>query len=60
MLAEQGAVFVTHTRDSQFFPLANQKLEAAAAARGYSKQLLRTVADGHGRRVFEVYQFVNK
>ena len=60
MLSDQPAVFVTHTRDNQFFPLANQKLEAAAAARGYSKQLLRTVADGHGRRVFEVFQFVKE
>ena len=60
MLADQHAVFVTHTKDSQFFPLANQKLEAAAAARAYRKELLRTVADGHGRRVFEVYLFVKE
>jgi hypothetical protein len=60
MFADQGAMFVTRTRDSQFFPLANQELEAAAATRGYRKELLRTVADGHGRRVFEVYQFVKR
>jgi hypothetical protein len=60
MLAKEHAVFVTHVPESQFFPLANRKLESAAAARGYSKQLLRIVADGHGRQVFEVYQFVKE
>jgi hypothetical protein len=58
MLASQPAVFVTHTPESQFFPLVNQKLETTAAALGYRKELLRAVADGHGRRVFEVYQFI--
>jgi hypothetical protein len=58
MLTKQHAVFVTHVPESQFFPLANRKLESTAAARGYSKRLLRMVADSHGRQVFEVYQFV--
>jgi hypothetical protein len=56
----KDAVFVTHVPESQFFPLANRKLESTAAARGYRKQLLREVADGHGRQVFEVYQFVKE
>jgi hypothetical protein len=60
MLATERAVFVTHTAKKQFFPLPNRKLETTAAAHGYRKELLRTVADGHGRRVFEVYQFVKE
>jgi hypothetical protein len=60
MLASERAVFVTHTAEKQFFPLPNRRLETSAAARGYRKELLRTVADVHGRRVFEVYQFVKE
>jgi hypothetical protein len=32
--------------------------ENTAGALGFRKELLRAVADGHGRAVFEVYQFV--
>ena len=60
MLATERAVFVTHTAEKQFFPLPNRKLETTAAAHGYRKELLRIVADGHGRQVFEVYQFVKE
>jgi len=60
MLATERAVFVTHTAEKQFFPLPNRKLETTAAAQGYRKELLRIVADGHGRKVFEVYQFVKE
>jgi dolichyl-phosphate-mannose-protein mannosyltransferase len=60
MLSNEPAVFVTHAPEIQFFPLANRKLESTAAALGYRKELLRTVADGHGRKVFEVYQFVKQ
>jgi hypothetical protein len=60
MFTSVPAVFVTHTPESQFFPVINQKLENTAAALGYRKELLRAVADGHGRRVFEVYQFVKE
>lgn len=58
MLASARAVFVTHTAEQQFFPILNRKLETTASTLGYRKELLRIVADGHGRRVFEVYQFV--
>jgi hypothetical protein len=60
MLANAHAVFVTHTVEQQFFPLPNRKLETTASRLGYRKELLRTVADGHGRRIFEVYQFVKR
>jgi hypothetical protein len=58
LLADQGAVFVTHTPENQFFPVPNRKLDSTAEALGYRKELLQTVMDGHGRKVFEVYQFV--
>jgi 4-amino-4-deoxy-L-arabinose transferase-like glycosyltransferase len=57
MLANVPAVFVTHTPETRFFPVINQKLETTAARLGFRKELLRVVVDGHGRRVFEVYQF---
>jgi hypothetical protein len=57
LLNNDAAVFVTHTLDNQFFPTVNQKLETAAAALGYRKDLLRYVKDSHGRIVFEVYRF---
>ncbi|HLK21715.1 MAG TPA: glycosyltransferase family 39 protein [Bryobacteraceae bacterium] len=57
-LLKKDAVFVTHSPENQFFPAANQKLEAAAAALRYRKELLRTVPDSHGRTVFRIYRFV--
>jgi 4-amino-4-deoxy-L-arabinose transferase-like glycosyltransferase len=60
LLSNNAAVFVTHTQDNQFFPAVNQKLETAATAQGYRKDLLRDVKDSHGRIVFEVYRFVKE
>jgi hypothetical protein len=60
LIANQGALFVTHTPENQFFPIPNRKLETAAAALGYRKELLQTVMDGHGRKVFEVYELVKE
>lgn len=57
LLNDDAAVFVSHTADNQFFPAVNQKLETAASARGFRKEILRLVADRHGRNVFEVYRF---
>jgi 4-amino-4-deoxy-L-arabinose transferase-like glycosyltransferase len=56
-LNNDGAIFITHTPDNQFFPGVNQKLETSAAARGFRKDSLRLVPDSHGRNVFEVYRF---
>jgi hypothetical protein len=52
MLGSSQPLFIAHTRGNEFFPAANQELESAAVARGYRKQLLRTVG------VFEVYRFI--
>lgn len=60
LLTDPGAIFVTHTPENQFFPIPNRKLETAATELGYRKELLQTVMDGHGRKVFEVYQFVKE
>ena len=60
LLADRGAVFVTHTPENQFFPVPNRKLETTAAALGYRKELLQTIMDSHGRKVFEVYEFVKE
>jgi len=60
VLALPRAIYITHTPDTQFFPKANQQLETVAAARGYRKELLRVIADSHGRPVFQVYQFVRQ
>lgn len=60
VLASSRGVFITHTPNNQFFPAANQHLENAIATRGYRKELLRVISDGHGRPVFEVYQFVRQ
>ncbi len=57
MLADQRAMFVTHVRDKRFFPKTDEHLESAAAALGYQRQVLATVADTKGRPVFEVYRF---
>ena len=57
MLTSPSALFVTHTQPNQFFPAPNRNLENEAAARGYRKEVLRTVADRHGQAIFEVYRF---
>ena len=56
MLDAPDAVFIAHTRGNAFFPASNQRFESEAAARGYRKELVRTVDDSHGRHVFEVYR----
>jgi len=58
LLALPRAIFITHTPPHQFFPAATQRLESAAAARHYRKEILYVIADSHGQPVFEVYQFV--
>jgi Dolichyl-phosphate-mannose-protein mannosyltransferase len=60
MLSSTRAVFVAHTPGNEFFPAANRRFLMEAASRGYRKQLLHTVADRHGREVFEVYRFVRE
>ena len=54
----RDAVFVGHTAGRQEFTDINDRMVKVAAQVGYRKELLRTVADGNGRPVFEVYRFV--
>jgi hypothetical protein len=60
MLTSRSAVLVAHTPRNEFFAAANRRLQNEAAARGYRKELLRTVPDSHGRDIFEVYRFVKE
>jgi hypothetical protein len=58
LLSLDRAVFVTHFEGKEFFPETGRLLRDHAVALGYRKEVLRVIADGHDRPVFEVFQFV--
>jgi len=60
MLTSAQAVFIAHTPGNEVFPVPNRRFENLAATRGFSKEILRTVPDRHGRKIFEVYRFVRQ
>ena len=57
MLAEPDALYVDHVAAREAFPGVGANLERFAMAAGYRKQLVRTVADSHGRPVFEIFVY---
>jgi hypothetical protein len=50
-------LFLAHTKDWEFFAGNDEKLVNFAAAAGYRREMLTTVADSWGRPVYEVYRF---
>lgn len=57
ILRSRDYLFIQHTADKQLFPGINERFRAVAERQGYSQRLERTVADSHGRPVFEVFRF---
>ena len=57
MISEPGAVFLTHTKDFEFFQGVNEKLVKFAADAGYRRDMLTVICDGNQRPTFEVYRF---
>jgi 4-amino-4-deoxy-L-arabinose transferase-like glycosyltransferase len=57
MIADPRAVFVSHTPAFEEFRGVPRRLDRFAAAHGYVRSPIRTLADPQGRPVFEVYRF---
>lgn len=57
MISDPRAVFVSHTPAFEEFRGVPERLGRFAAKTGYTRDLIRTLADPQGRPVFEVYRF---
>ena len=57
MIADPHGLFVTHVAAREIFRGARDRLEAAAAANGWSKRVVETISDSNGRPVFELWRF---
>lgn len=57
LLADPHGLFLGHVPDREVFTGVRQRLEDAAKAAGYRKQMLAVAPDSNGRPVFEVFRF---
>lgn len=57
MLAIPGALFIGHTKETEFFHGDTARLLQVAAEAGYQPERATTIGDSFGRPVFEVYRF---
>ena len=57
MIVHPHALFVDHIPALEQFRGAGARLEAAARSKGYEKITMRTIADRHGRAIFQVFRF---
>ena len=55
MISDRAAVFVGHVSPLSIAPTVN--LEHVAGALGYRRETLRTIADSHGRLIFDIFHF---
>jgi hypothetical protein len=58
MVADPGAVFITHTKDFENFREVNNKLVKFAEGIGYQRAMMAVIPDTYGRPAYEVYRFV--
>lgn len=58
LLSLPDPIFVGHVPGEEAIAGSGRQLASHASILGYQKQLCYTVADRHGRAVFEVYRFV--
>ncbi len=57
MIAEPDSVFISHTKEYEFFPGWSPKLVKFAADAAYRRQDLAMISDSYGRPVYEIYRF---
>jgi len=60
LFADEVGVVVAHVAAEEMFAGINGRIDAAASAAGYRKEVLETVADSNSRPFFEVYRFVRR
>jgi hypothetical protein len=57
LLSDPHGLFVGHVPEREVFTGVRERLDAAALAAGYRKQMLQVVSDSTGRPVFEIFRF---
>ncbi len=57
MISDPANLFISHTKEFEFFPAWNPRLIQIAAASGYQRELETEISDRFGRAVFDVYRF---
>jgi len=57
LLSDPHGLFLGHVPEREVFTGVHQRLDAAALAAGYRKQMLQVVSDSNGRPVFEIFRF---
>jgi hypothetical protein len=57
MLAQPEHVFVSHTREKEIFTGSRDLLDRHAAARGYTREDLKTIYDRNGRPTFDLFRY---
>jgi Dolichyl-phosphate-mannose-protein mannosyltransferase len=58
MVSDSSHIILAHVPEAEQFPGVNERIVERAAKLGYTKQSIRVIGDGFGRKVFEVYKFV--
>jgi 4-amino-4-deoxy-L-arabinose transferase-like glycosyltransferase len=57
LFSEPDALFVGHVKEREAYIGVRERIEKAAQAAGYRKDLVRIVNDSNGRPVFEIFRF---
>jgi len=58
MLRDPGGLILDHVREREVFPSVGARLDRAARALGYRREIVSTVPDSNGRPMFEIVRFV--
>ena len=59
-ISEKGAVFVSHTAETEMLKGVNSKLEALTGEAGYRRETVAEIGDRNGRIIFDVFRFSRK
>jgi hypothetical protein len=59
LLEDPRGLVLDHVREHEVFPKVGMRLERAARALGYRREVVRTIPDSNGRPMFEVMRFVS-
>jgi hypothetical protein len=57
LLSDPHGLFLGHVPEREVFTGVRERLQAAALAAGYRKQMLQVIPDSTGRPVFEIFRF---
>jgi 4-amino-4-deoxy-L-arabinose transferase-like glycosyltransferase len=60
MLNDPANIYVAHTKAYEMFEGSGARFVKYAGEQGFTPELIRTVADSHGRPVYEIYRFKAK